>query len=258
VKLLAALTLASVSYGQSPAAAEHLNQLYEHWLWQAYWEGATDLDSKYTPGRQFSSLFFWQKNDADPSIGFCSEALGFCRFYQSLRYIPIPLETKITSGEDSRSAFQRFLGNSFGKYDSPLGQGRQHPPAPSPDDYAVEMVTIALPALDPPNAIRERNPPPRARTDALLAKFGCSLDKRECDYYLLIPFYSESDFDVPIYRECLAKCNFPPAILFPKWIDEESVWWQGAMDITSDPAQVKRFKQQIEKALLVEVGKPKP
>jgi hypothetical protein len=257
VRLLISLVLGGVCYGQSPAA-EHLNQLYEHWRWEAYWDGTTSLGAKYMPGAEFSALFFWHTDDFGTSEGFCAAALNLCQFYPSIRYIGTQYETAISSGEDIQSAFGKFLGNSFGQYDSILWRGRPHPSAPNPADYKAEVVTMVLSNLDPPKAIRERTEPPRARTEKLLANFGCSRDQKECDYHLLIPFYGESDLNVPIYRECLAKCNYPPAILFPKWIDEESVWWQGAMDITSDPAQVRRFRQQIEKALLVEVGKPRP
>lgn len=164
------------------------------------------------------------------------------------------IETKTKPGEDDQSAYNRVLANSFGQYDSAIWRGRQHPPPASESEYATEAVTITFPKLDPPKALLERKPRPADEIQNLLRILGCRGDTKGCKYHLLIPFYSPSDLDVPLYRECLRDCaatTAQPVILYPKMIEGD--WWLGATSVTKDPKQVKRTREQIEKALMLQV-----
>jgi len=251
VRLLATLALASACYGQSPKAAEHLNELYKRWRWQAYWEGTTDLGAQYLPGAQLPALLFEHTNDFGTTYGFCATALKLCLAY------PNAHKTELAPGEDLHAAFERFVRSDFGQMRLTPLPGRPPDQGPKPEDFTTEMITINLLNLDAPQAIRERRTPPRKMTEALLAKFGCSMEKEACEYHLLIPFYDEADEYVPVYSECLRNCPYKTAIVSPSWIDSEHGWWTPISAFSHDPQRIARFKRQIEKALMLEVGKPK-
>jgi hypothetical protein len=254
VRLLATIVLGSICYGQSPRGVKHLNDLYKRWSWQQYWDGTTDLGAKYKPGEQFPALLFERTNDFGTTYGFCASNLNLCLLY------PNALRTEIAPGEDAQSAFQRFVRNNFGQLRSsaPGGLGSRSTPQPKPEDYTTEVGTIKLQILDTPQAIRERKAPPRVLTEKLLEKFGCSLETDACEYHLLIPFYDEADEYVPVYSECLKNCPYETAIVSLSWIDPEHGWWTPISAFSHDPKRIARFKPLIEKALMLEVGKPKP
>ncbi len=235
-------------FGQASSADQHVKQLIEHWRWKQYWEGTTELGAMYSPGRQFQALLFWRTDQMPPSVGFCSADLGVCQFYPNAPRNENTFEMKVPSGDDLRSAFRRFLADSFGEKPltgRPLGQ--------KAGDYTTEMVRMTLPALDPPKAIRDRRPQPRAETDALVASLSCLSDQPRCKVHLMIPFYTDSDPSVPVFRECSGCPNPKPMIIFMKFI--EGNWWHGAMDFNDSPEIVARTRNRIAKALMVEVNR---
>jgi hypothetical protein len=246
--VLASMLAVAGCFGQAASPDQHLKQLTDHWRWKQYWEGTTELGAMYTPGRQFQSLFFWRTDEMPPSAGFCSTDLGVCQFYPNAPGSENSFETKITSGDDLRDAFQSFLAASFGE--KPL---RGRPLEQMAADYKTEMVKITIPALDPPEAIRDRKPQPRSETDALVANLACLADQPGCKVHLMVPFYSHSDPYVPVFRECSGCPNPKPMIIFMKLI--EGNWWHGAMDFNASPDVVDRTRNQIEKALMVEIGR---
>jgi hypothetical protein len=154
---------------------------------------------------------------------------------------------KVPSGYDCRHAFLTFLAISFGQNAFHLAPVAQ----PKEAEYATEVVKIALPSLDAPEAIRARTAQPRAETDALVASLSCLSDQPGCKVHLMIPFYSHSDPWVPVFREC-SRCPHPkPMIIFVSFI--EGHWWHSAMGFNDSPDFVDRTRSQIEKALMVEV-----
>lgn len=241
------LTIAACS-GQTNSPDRHVGQLIEHWRWKQYWEGTTELGAMYRPGRQFQTLLFWRTDEMPPSIGFCSTDLGVCQFYPNAPGNEHSFEAKIASGDDAQSAFRRFLADSFGEK-SLIGR----PSLPNAADYTIELVKITLPDLDPPEAIRDRKPQPRAEVDALVANLSCLPDQSGCKVHLMIPFYSHSDPNVPVFRECSGCPNPKPMIIFMKLI--EGNWWHGAMDFNDSADVVDRTRRQIEKALTFEVNR---
>ena len=253
--VLAMLIVASCS-AQTSGTDQHANQLIEHWRWKQYWEGTTELGAMYSPGRQFQALLFWRTDEMPPSVGFCSSDLGVCQFYPNAPGTENSFETKIRPGEDARSAYQRFLADSF-EEKSLSGRlpGIGRPPeigrsaGPNAADYTIDMVKITLPALDPPEAIRNRKPQPRAEVDALVASLSCLSDQPGCKVHLMIPFYSHNDPNVPVFRQCSGCPNPKPMIIFMKLI--EGNWWHGAIDFNASPDVVDRTRKQIEKALML-------
>lgn len=234
--------------GQTPIPDQHVKQLIEHWRWKQYWEGTTELGAMYSPGRQFQALLFWRTDEMPPSVGFCSADMGVCQFYPDTSFIGTSFEMKLPSGDNPRSAFQRFLAGSFGQNTLLVPRSEE----PKAADYTTEMARITLPALEPPEAIRDRETQPHAETDALIASLSCLPDQPGCKVHLLIPFYSHSDPWVPVFTEC-SKCLKPkPMIIYMRLI--EGHWWHGAMDFNDNPDVVERTRKQIEKALVVEVN----
>jgi hypothetical protein len=233
---------------QTSSSDQHLKQLIEHWRWKQYWDGTTELGSLYSPGRRFQAVLFWRTGGLPPSVGFCSADLGVCQFYPSAPGDEHSFEGKVSSGDDSQLAFRRFLADSFGEK-SFIGRPQEQKAI----DYTTEMVQITLPALDPPEAIRDRKQPPRPEVDALVANLSCLPDQAGCKVHLMIPLYGHSDPMVPVFREC-ARCPNPkPMIIFMKFI--EGSWWHGAMDFSDSPDVVNRTRKQIGKALMLEVNR---
>jgi len=248
LRVLAVLAAAGCS-AQITSTDVRVRQLAEHWRWKQYWEGTTELEALYNPGRQFQALFFWRTDGMPPSLGFCSVDLGICQFYPDLSVIEDSFQMKVLPGDGLRAAFQRFVADSFGQKAGLVGP----PPKPNEADYTVEPVRVTLPALDPPEAIRDRKRPPQAEVDALVAGLGCLSDQPTCKVRLLIPFYSHGDPSVPVFRECSGCPNPKPMIIFMKLVDGN--WWHGAMDFNDSPDIVDRTRKQIEKALMLEVNR---
>jgi len=247
-RALAGILVIAGCSAQTSSSDQHVKQLIEHWRWKQYWEGTTELGAMYSPGRQFQSLLFWRTDQTPPSVGFCSADLGVCQFYPNAPGNENSFETKVPSGDDSQSAFRRFLADSFGEK-SFIGR----PPEQKATDYTTGMVKITLPALDPPEAIRDRKPQPRTETDALVASLSCLTDQPRCKAHLMIPFYSHSDPNVPVFRECSGCPSPKPMIIFMKLV--EGNWWHGAMDFNDSRDVVDRTRKQIENALMLEVNR---
>ncbi len=143
------------SFGQTPAADERLKQLVEHWRWEQYWNGSTELGPLYRAGREFEALLFWRTGGVQPGVGFCSIDLGICLYgrTQPNYYASDPMKT--TPGEDLRSAFARFRETAFGL------MSRFRLPIPDETTYETERVKVTLPPLGPPGPIRDRKAPPQ-------------------------------------------------------------------------------------------------
>jgi hypothetical protein len=249
LRVLAILFVIPGCLGQTSIANKHVKQLIEHWRWKQYWDGNTELRAMYSPGREFQALLFWRTNEVPPSVGFCSTDLLVCQFYPDTSMIDSSYELKVPLGYDSHAAFRSFLMASFGQNDSLLTR----PPKPKETDYTIELVKIALPALDPPEAIRDRKQQPRAETEALTTSLGCLPDQPGCKVHLLIPFYSHKDPCVPVFRKCSMCSNPKPMIVFMRFV--EGNWWHGATDFNDRPRAVARTRRQIQNALMIEVNR---
>lgn len=162
------LAMTSGCLGESLAAVQHFDRLVERWRWVHYWEGRTELGSRYVQGAAIPLLLFWRTDNSVPSVGFCSVALDICQFYPNPSTIHSLFETQVARGEDNQSAFRRFLASDFEQYNTPLWQGRKPPRAPSEKEYTSEATTIVLPQLDPPEAIQQRKRRPDQEIAALV------------------------------------------------------------------------------------------
>jgi hypothetical protein len=250
--LLILLSITPSCSAQSGSAVQRWEQFVERWRWMAYWEGSTELGPKYIVGEKLRALIFWKSDLSNEQLGFCSLSLGECRFYPDiLQYTSYRME--IRSSEDLVAAFIRFREMSFGKYDSVVAQGLTRRPPPKAEEYSTDVIDFTLPPLNPPKAILDRRVPPRAELDELVKKFGCSLDDKKCSYRLMVPFYGENDLSVPVWSECIRDCSDQrlPSIQFFQRI--EGTWWQSATDATKEPSQVARIRQQISRALLLDI-----
>lgn len=72
----------------------------------------------------------------------------------------------------------------------------------------------------------------------------------------MIPFYSHSDPNVPVLRECIGCPNPKPMIIFMKLV--EGNWWHGAMDFNDSSDVVNRTRKQIERALMIDLNRSRP
>jgi hypothetical protein len=238
--------LVSTCSGATPAAERRLTKLFDHWRWKQYWDDTTELGTLYSPGRKLHVVLFWRKDDAPPSLGFCSIDLGVCQFYPDIAHAAVNTEMKIPEGDDQLSAYRRFLQGSFA-----LGASLPAGPPPRKADFSFESTDIVLPVLDPPDAIKERAVRPAAETEALVADQGCAPDPPNCKLHLMVPFYGEKDLWVPVYREC-PDCHYGrPMILFMRYV--EGHWWHGAMDFDDRRDSVDGTRRKIERALMLEV-----
>jgi hypothetical protein len=235
--------------GKASDAEQHVKQLIEHWQWKHYWYGTTELGSMYQADREFQAFLFWRANEIPGSVGFCSTDLGVCQFYPDTKNSVVSSEMKVASGDNLQSAFRHFLRTSFNQN----ALARMIEPELKEADYVAEAVKIYLPPLEAPEAIRERRVRPIAETNALLDTLACLKDQPGCSAHLLIPFYSDSDIYVPVYREC-KRCPYPgPKVIFMRLV--EGKWWHGARDFDDSPDSVNRTRRQIEKALMIEANR---
>lgn len=219
VALLGSFFAVSCS-AQSPAAAQHLGQLLEHWRWQQYWNGSTDLGGLYRAGREFHALLFWHADSMFPGAGFCSAELRICLYDKNQPAYDEGNQMAIVGGEDEASAFTRFRETAFGD--------RQHSLIPLPvlreSDYPTERVKILLPALDPPEAIRDRRTPDQGAVDNLVTQLTGDCGPG-CKVHLLLPYFNVHDSNVPIYFEC-SGCEIPKTIVRAMWGgDDVRSWW---------------------------------
>lgn len=248
VALLGSLFAASC-LAQSPAAAQHINQLIEHWRWEQYWKSSTDLGPLYRTGREFQALLFWHADSMFPGVGFCSADLGICLYDKNQPAYDEGNQTKILAGDDEASAFTRFRETAFGDRLRSLISL----PVLRESDYPTEPVKIVLPSLDPPKAIRDRNTPDQGAIDDLVKQLTGDCGPR-CKVHLLIPYFNVHDSDVPIYFAC-SGCKIPKTIVRAMWGgDDVRSWWIPISSWGHDPADVKRTRALIEKALMLEVN----
>ncbi len=243
----AGVILAAGCLAQTPGTDKHIQQLIDHWQWKQYWYGTTELGSLYSAGREFRAIVFWRTDDMPPSVGFCSADLGLCQFYPDTFHAFASYQMRLSDGESPQSAFERFRIDSFGQ-NSLLGRS----PVPAKNDYATATLDIKLPALLPPQAIRDHRNRPAAEIDALAAALKCLPDDAGCMVHLLIPFYSPSDPWVPVFSACSGCANSKPMIIFMRLVDGH--WWHGARDYDDSTAFVNRTRDQISKALMFEAG----
>jgi len=240
-------TLAIMScFGQTPAAGARVKQLVEHWRWEQYWNGSTELGPLYRAGREFQALLFWRTDERLPGIGFCSIDLGICLYDKDQPAYDAGDQMKISPGEDLRSAMAHFRETAFG--------GAAHSlirlPIPDEASYTTELVKITLPPLYPPEAIRDRKAPPQDQVEALARLADCGLG---CKAHLLIPYFSSNDPWVPVYFECTG-CQIPKTIVRAMWSGEpDRVWWTPISSWGHEPADVGRTRRLIEKALILEI-----
>lgn len=242
MRLLLCAALAANCFGQSPAAAARVNQLIEHWRWQQYWKGSTELGPLYRVGREFKALLFWPTDERRTEIGFCSLDLALC-FYAGGDRMSIRL------GEDLQAALKNFSNRAF--EEDP--QAAIAVPIPDVSDLATEVTRIKLPALDPPESIRDRKRPPQKAIDALVNQLtACGVG---CRAHLIIPYFSPNDPDVPVYFECTG-CQVPKTIVRAMWGGDDIVqWWTPISSWGHDPGDVSRARRLIEKALMLEVSR---
>ena len=244
--LFAFLVVISCSFAQT--APQRFDPLFEHWQWQQYWNDATELGPRYQAGREFQALVFWDTRKGKTGIGFCSRDLGVCQFYPTFRS---HLETEMLDGEDDVTAFERFRKDSI--EEQPASPVRRSPlfDAPPSDNFHAEPMNLTLPEFIPPKAIREKQKPPEAMVQALKDKFACPAAAPRCHIHVLIPYFSEDDAEVPVFAEC-PTCDFAqPIILFMQFA--EGGWSQAAADNNSDAKFVRRTKEKIERALMIEI-----
>lgn len=248
-QILLALTLLTTTscLAQTPDAVARVTQLTDYWRWKHYWDGTNELGTQYEPGRRFETLLFWNSNEMRPSVGFCSADLGICQYYPDTAMISECYEMKLSSGQKAQAAYQQFLAKSFGQK-RPLSASSEV----RAGDYTSEMITITLPPLDPPDAIRNHESPPQSEVDALVASLTGLPDLPRAKVHLLAPFYSHRDPWVPVFRQCSGCPNSKPMIIYMRFVEGHG-WWHGVMDFNDNPDEVKRMRRQIEKALLVEV-----
>src|SRR6202012_4954110 len=118
------------------------------------------------------------------------------------------------------SAFTRFRETALGdKLRSLISR-----PVPSESDYPTERVKIALPALDTPEAIRNRRTPDQGALDNLVKQLTGDCGPG-CKVHLLLPYFNLHDPNVPIYFEC-SGCGIPKTIVRAMWGgDGVRSWW---------------------------------
>jgi hypothetical protein len=183
-------------FGQSPTAVEHVKQLTEHWRWEQYWNGVTELGPLYRAGREFQALLFWRTNEAQPGVGLCSVDLGICLYDKNQPAYNVGDQMKISPGEDLRPAMVRFRETAFGENLHSMIRL----PIPNEVDYPSELMEITLPPLDPPEAIRDKKAPPQDQVKSLADHLATC--EPGCKVHLLIPFFTQNDPFVPVYFEC--------------------------------------------------------
>jgi hypothetical protein len=232
-------------FGQTPAADEPVKQLVEHWRWEQYWNGSTELGPLYRAGREFEALLFWRTSKAPPDLGFCSIDLGVCHYGPTQPNFDLVDRMKISAGEDLRTALKHFSTSAFEEDPHAIIQDG----IPDVADLTTELVKITLPPLDPPRPIRDRKAPPQDEVQALVRSLlGC---KPDCKAHLLIPYFSSDDPWVPVYFECTV-CQVPKTIIRAMWAGEGQ-WWTPISSWGHDPADVARTRRLIEKALMLEI-----
>lgn len=248
-----AFTIMACSAQKAPLD-ERIRQLTEHWHWKQYWEGTTELGNKYVSGRQFQALLFWRTDANPPSVGFCSTDLGLCHFYPNSPGNEQMFEETIPNGNDSLSAYRKFLANSFGEKSLiKIFPDIRILPNYDKAQYTESMTSITLPRFQTPEAIRNRLFQSDSETESLISSLMCRKAQSDCRTHLLIPFYSHNDPNVPVYRQCSGCSNTKPMIIYMKLID--GIWWHGALDYNDSPRVVKRTRKKIENGLMLDVSR---
>ena len=221
-----------------------------------YWEGSTGLGPRCKEGAELQVLLFWRADGDGNSLGFCSSALGACKYYQDVSGAWASDEMAIQQGASLRTAFQTFEAHAFGQLQPRLQGFEILNAVPESRAYTTVLTTITLPRLDPPEAVRLRKARPGDDVQALVRKSGLNPvpGMEACRLRMLIPFYGDHDMSVPVCREGTRGCGAlaKPAVLLPQWT--EHGWWLGTTNHTESPDHVRHYREKIERALMLDTG----
>lgn len=247
-RLVLAAVVAQVCLGQqTDLAKEQVRRLLKYWDWQQYWTGTNDLGKSYGANRKVEALVFWDPKHKPESVGFCSPSLGKCLFYENLRRYSSSSSMPIAISESPRAALERFVSES-----RRIG-AKEIIPTESFGEIESAIVSVTLPVLTIPTAIQNRRIPEPVDLELLIANLACDFKHTGCKTHLMIPFYSNDDPYVPVFRQCSQCANSKPMIIFMRHVNDKWKWWHGALDYTDEVQSVKEYKNRIRQGLLREV-----
>ena len=217
--------------------------LYEHWRWNHFWFGKTELDPNYVEGKRLSVLWFFRDKHDEVSFGFCSSGLGLCQEYRHPPNCTGASTMTFIPAMNIHTQLKRFIeaGWSISR---------------STDDYQTEEGVITLPTLAPPKAIRDRTVPADFHSELpkILKEAGCSHVVDKCRSRLLIPFFSLEDPELFIYRECSTLCGVEGKRLILILTRGPEGWHLGATAFIADPARAQELRRKIEANLLIDIS----
>lgn len=213
-------------------------RLLEYWRWQRFWYGSSDADRYYSVGAKDQVRLFWVANGGLQSIGICSQAGGLCQFYPDIDKGWLKIEKSIANGTPRAKLEDEFIRDTYDQF----------PPMQIGDRRAAVM-KVVYPAWQVPRAVQDRKVRPADELARLIKLVRCPEGKYKCQSRLLVPFYTESDPRVLIYRECQGACNGSNAVIvMPQLIDNQ--WFLGATNLDSSKDFVERTRQQIERSVM--------
>ncbi|HEX4808649.1 MAG TPA: hypothetical protein VH325_06960 [Bryobacteraceae bacterium] len=238
----------------SSAASEHLSALMDHWRWLDYWtendpvyrmsaalprEDAKRLAGQHMPpsfyheGRPFRALLFWDKRPGITlDVGYCSAEFATCEFYsvgfQVYRWQMPPNMSEV-------KAFEKFALANFAQH------------FPVTDQYDYQEVSVTLPRLGLPDAIRQRRSRPASEINKLVPLIACPSQYATT---LEVPYYNPTDPCVFIHRTCVsADGATSQSLWYPNLSEGE--WFVGLNTGTDGPvSRVQYYRHRIENALM--------
>ena len=220
-----------------------LHEVCEHWRWKHFWFGETELGSDYASGRLLPVLLFWSSDTSVRTIGFCSSDLGLCQEYRDPPESMSGSRMKFSPATEATKQLEQFVEAGWSILHS-LGE------------YKTEKQVLTLPALSPPQAVRDRIRPDGVEREIvqILQEAACGRSKKGCGTHVFIPFFSRRDPELLLYRECSRACgeNAKPLVLI--LVPAPQGWHLGATAFIADPIRARNTRLKIEANLMVDAS----
>ena len=258
-------------------ASPRIAQVRQRWQWEIFW-GTGISRRQYAAGRSVSIQWFWRDNQ----VGFCSFDLGTCALYDSTEsslgqivassspsrrrdlgavarsflQTPArpPVVTRIpnSAGQGVNGDARVFAGEG-GRITLPeVGEGKGN--GQSYREFKFCRDQIALPAIEPPEAISKRTvPDDLQKVTALLRKLLANLpDQARGKTNFFIPFYAPSD---PMLFVLVRTSGEPDSIIFLVHGENGSDWKVGGhFDSQFSQSQLDKLVPLILSAKMTSVA----
>lgn len=238
------------------AAAEAIFKMYIDKLnWHGYWLEGKAIGLTYPEGKMVKLLFFSTNASPSKKSGFCSVAPALCVANSASPNANSLVMQLFENPPGLRGMFSQFAEKNYGDGDmitEPISEV----------EFIFFEKEIFFPKLsNVPNSILQRKRPNNLdqETRQVLRQFTCWQNEqskpKNCTGSLSFAFYDNTDPYWFVLRSCSLDCSQvfqDDSIMF---LTRNNGWWGASSGglLNNPKSDVEKFKQKIERSLLIKI-----